>query len=99
MDPTLGRQWVLKCWISLDQVSDLLSAVANVLYKSAQMAQGAVKQIRSFSILQMSLLAKINERSVLQSVHLFDASDVEVQSIAIASKSTEHFSSQAFEDA
>lgn len=47
----------------------------------------------------MSLLAKINMGSVLQSVHLLDASNAEVQYIAIASKSTVHFSSQAFEDA
>lgn len=47
----------------------------------------------------MSPSAKINTDSVVQSVHLLDASNAEVQYIAIASKSTVDFSSQAFEDA
>lgn len=62
------------------------------------MARGAVKQIRLFSIVQMSRLAKINIGPVLQSVHLLDV-NAGVQYIAIASKSSVHFSSQAFEDA
>lgn len=97
MDPPLGSQWVLKCWISLDLVSSFFQQL--LTYKSTQMAWGAVNQIRLFGIVQMSRLANINIGSVLQSVHLLDATNAEVQYIAIASRSSVHFSSQAFEDA
>lgn len=81
----------------MDQVSSFFLQL--LTYKSAQVARDAVKQIRLFSIVRMSQLAKINIGSLPQSVHLLDASNAEVQYIAIASKSSVHFSSQAFEDA